>query len=74
MQDLGIRFDVTENPHVFSLQSLRVAAHKENPGTRELIETLNTGLEIMITSGEWNQIVTEGLASQARNQARAVNE
>lgn len=74
MKDLGIRFDVTENPHLFSIQSLRVAAHKDNPNTNQLIETLNIGLAIMIESGEWKDIVTEGLASQARSQAHAANE
>ena len=62
MDDLGLRFEVTENPHLFSIQPLQVALHKSNPKSAGLIENLNRGLSIMLESGEWQSIVTEGLS------------
>ncbi|NNE81346.1 MAG: transporter substrate-binding domain-containing protein [Silicimonas sp.] len=64
LQDLGLSFKVAENPHLFSIQPLRVALHKSNPKSEELISVLNAGLKIMLESGEWSSIVTEGLQEQ----------
>ncbi len=62
--DLGLTFDVAENRHLFSIQPLRVALHKDNPGSQQLVGDLNRGLAIMLESGEWTSIVTEALADQ----------
>ena len=63
--DLGIGFDVVENPHLVSIQPLRVVLHKDNPQSAELIADLNAGLKTMLETGEWNSIVTESLKEQA---------
>ena len=65
MGDLDIVFQVAENPHVFSIQPLQVAVHKDNPKSTEIIEALNTGRRNMLETGEWNAIVSEALQMQA---------
>ena len=65
LMDLGLNNQVAENPHVVSIQPLRVALHKSNPKTDTIIKTLNTGLGIMLQSGEWAAIVSEGLREQS---------
>lgn len=65
MADMGLEFQVSDNPHLFSIQPLRVALHKDNPDSAELIQDLNTGLQIMLQTGEWGSIVTESLKKQA---------
>lgn len=59
--DLGLGFDIVENPHVYTIQPLQVAVHTGNPKSEELLEDLNAGLRIMLESGEWASIVSEGL-------------
>ena len=65
LTDLGIEQQVSENPHLFAIQPLRVALHKDNPKTAQLIQQLNTGLGIMLESGEWAAIVSDSLKKQA---------
>ncbi len=64
MRDLNLAFEVSENPHLYSIQPLQVALLDANPKSAELIETLNTGLRRMLESGEWASIVSEGLRQQ----------
>ena len=64
-RDLGLTFDVIENPHLFSIQPLQVAFHKDNPNSETLISEINRGIANMLQSGEWASIVTEGLQTQA---------
>ena len=64
VSDLGLEQQVSENPHLFSIQPLRVALHKDNPKTVQLVEQLNTGLGIMRESGEWAAIVSDSLKEQ----------
>lgn len=59
--DLGLSFDIIENPHLYTIQPLQVALHSDNPNTEELLGDLNAGLKIMLESGEWASIVSEGL-------------
>lgn len=59
--DLGLGFDIVENPHLFTIQPLQVALHTGNPNSEVLLADLNAGLEIMLKSGEWAAIVSEGL-------------
>ncbi len=65
MAEMGLDRQVAENPHLFSIEPLRVALHKDNPDSEALIRNLNTGLEIMLQSGEWGAIVTDSLKEQA---------
>lgn len=60
-EDLGLSFDIIENPHLFTIQPLQVALNASNPKSEELLEDLNAGLKIMLESGEWAAIVSEGL-------------
>lgn len=60
-EDLGLAFEIVENPHLFTIQPLQVAVHMDNPKSRELLDDLNAGLRIMLESGEWAAIVSEGL-------------
>ena len=66
MADLGLSFQVVENPHLFSIQPLQVAVLKDNPKSSDLIEDLNRGLRVMLESGEWASIVTEGLSARPK--------
>ena len=61
MQDLNLTFQVSENPHLFSIQPMQVALHRDNPKTDQLIKHLNAGIAQMLESGEWAAIVSEGL-------------
>lgn len=64
LDDLGLDREVSENRHLHSILPLRVALHKDNPRTEELLHTLNMGLRIMLESGEWAAIVSESLREQ----------
>lgn len=59
--DLGLTFDIVENPHLYTIQPLQVALHSDNPKTDALLADINAGLKIMLESGEWASIVSEGL-------------
>lgn len=63
--DLGLAFEVVENPYLFAIQELRIALHKNNPKSAQLVADLNRGLRIMLESGEWAAIVSDGLKEQA---------
>ena len=64
VMDMGLDNQVSENPYLYGIEPLRVALHKSNPKSAEIIEALNTGLGIMLQSGEWNAIVSDGLKEQ----------
>jgi polar amino acid transport system substrate-binding protein len=59
---LGMVGRFTQNPHLASLQSLHVIAHKSNPSAIELIVKLDSGLVEMYETGEWYDIVSTALA------------
>jgi polar amino acid transport system substrate-binding protein len=59
---LGMIGRFAQNPHLASLQSLHVIAHKSNPRAIELIVQLDSGLVEMYESGEWYDIVSTALA------------
>lgn len=65
MSDMGLKFQVSENPYLFSIEPLRVALHKDNPKSADMIADLNTGLQIMLQTGEWGSIVSDSLKEQA---------
>ncbi len=64
VSDMGLEGQVSENPHLFAIQPLRIALHKSNPKSAQLISDLNTGLRIMLESGEWSAIVSDALKEQ----------
>lgn len=64
VMDMGLDHQVAENPYLYGIEPLRVALHKSNPQSPQIIEALNTGLGIMLQSGEWAAIVSEGLKEQ----------
>ena len=65
---LGLVGRFQQNPHLASLQSLHVIAHKSNPRAIELIVQLDSGLVEMYESGEWYEIVSSALAqNELRN-------
>lgn len=61
IMELNLSTQVSENPHLFSIQPIQVALHRDNPKAEALIEDLNRGLAVMLDSGEWAAIVREGL-------------
>ncbi|MCV6593862.1 MAG: LysM peptidoglycan-binding domain-containing protein [Silicimonas sp.] len=65
LEDLGLTHKIVENPFVQHIDQLRVALHRDNPEAERIVETLNIGLGILLASGEWANIVTEGLKHQA---------
>ena len=64
VMDMGLDNQVSENPYLYGIEPLRVALHKSNPKSAEIVEALNIGLGIMLQSGEWAAIVSEGLKEQ----------
>ena len=62
---LGMAGTFTQNPHLMSLQSLHVIAHKSNPRAMEMIVQLDSGLVEMYESGEWYEIVSSALSKNA---------
>jgi polar amino acid transport system substrate-binding protein len=62
---LGMVGLFAQNPHLASLQSLHVIAHKSNPRAIELLVQLDSGLVEMYETGEWYEIVSSALAQNA---------
>jgi len=65
---LGMTGQFTQNPHLMTLQSLHVIAHKSNPRAVEMVVNLDSGLVEMYESGEWYDIVSSALAQNALRQ------
>ena len=59
---LGLVGKFSQNPHLFTLQSLHVIAHKSNPTAVAMIAQLDEGLIEMYESGEWYDIVSTALS------------
>ncbi|MBT8458179.1 MAG: transporter substrate-binding domain-containing protein, partial [Boseongicola sp.] len=66
MEDLNLTYQVTANPHLFSIQPMQVAFHKDNSVSAEVIEDLNRGLAQMLETGEWASIVSLGLRDNTK--------
>lgn len=60
--------DFVQNPHLMSLNSLHVIAHKANPRAVEMVKMLDEGAVEMYESGEWYDIVSSAL-NRAAGQA-----
>jgi ABC-type amino acid transport substrate-binding protein len=65
---LGLTGRFTQNPHLMTLQSLHVIAHKSNPRAVAMLAQLDTGLVEMYESGEWYEIVSTALAQNPLRQ------
>ena len=63
--ELGLTHEVAANPNLSMVMPLQVAVHRSNPGSEALIETLNKGLKTMLETGEWHDIVADGLRLDA---------
>ena len=63
--ELGMVGDFLQNPHLMTLQSLHVIAHKSNPRAVEMVRLLDAGLVEMYESGEWYDIVSTALSQGA---------
>ncbi len=59
---LGLTAQVEQNPHLMTLLSLHVIAHKSNPRAVDMLGQLDAGLIEMYQSGEWYDIVSSALA------------
>lgn len=66
MEDLNLTDQVAENPHLFSIQPMQVALHRNNPASADIIADLNRGLAEMLETGEWASIVSNGLRDQTK--------
>jgi ABC-type amino acid transport substrate-binding protein len=65
---LGLTGRFVQNPHLMTLQSLHVIAHKSNPRAIEMVVQLDSGLVEMYGSGEWYEIVSSALAQNPLRQ------
>jgi polar amino acid transport system substrate-binding protein len=65
---LGMVGEFAQNPHLMTLQSLHVIAHKSNPTAVSMIKLLDEGLIEMYESGEWYDIVSSALSQSALRQ------
>lgn len=61
---LGLIQTVGANPHLSTIVSLHVIAHKSNPRGVAMLGQLDAGLIEMYQSGEWYEIVSTALARQ----------
>jgi ABC-type amino acid transport substrate-binding protein len=62
LAELGLTAQVEQNPHLMTLLSLHVIAHKSNQRAIDMIGQLDAGLIEMYESGEWYEIVSSALA------------
>jgi ABC-type amino acid transport substrate-binding protein len=59
---LGLISTVGQNPHLSTILSLHVIAHKSNPRAVAMLAELDKGMMEMYESGEWYEIVSTALA------------
>jgi polar amino acid transport system substrate-binding protein len=59
---LGLIATVGQNPHLSTILSLHVIAHKSNARAVEMLGQLDKGMMEMYESGEWYEIVSSALA------------
>ncbi|WP_374392787.1 peptidoglycan-binding protein LysM [Tabrizicola sp.] len=66
LAELGLTAKVEQNPHLMTLLSLHVIAHKSNQRAVDMIGQLDAGLIEMYESGEWYDIVSSALAQNGK--------
>jgi ABC-type amino acid transport substrate-binding protein len=59
---LGLIGTVGQNPHLSTILSLHVIAHKSNPRAVAMLAELDKGMMEMYETGEWYEIVSSALA------------
>jgi ABC-type amino acid transport substrate-binding protein len=65
---LGLIASVGQNPHLSTILSLHVIAHKSNPRAVDMLRQLDAGMIEMYESGEWYDIVSSALVRQNQTQ------
>jgi polar amino acid transport system substrate-binding protein len=65
---LGLIASVGQNPHLSTILSLHVIAHKSNPRAVDMLRQLDAGMVEMYESGEWYDIVSSALVRQNQTQ------
>lgn len=65
---LGLIATVGQNPHLSSILSLHVIAHKSNPRAVAMLGALDAGMIEMYESGEWYDIVSTVLNQQRQSE------
>ncbi|MFN4192929.1 MAG: LysM peptidoglycan-binding domain-containing protein [Tabrizicola sp.] len=65
---LGLIAKVGQNPHLSSILSLHVIAHKSNPRAVAMLGALDAGMVEMYESGEWYDIVSTALDQQRQSE------
>ncbi len=68
LAELGLTAQVEQNPHLMTLLSLHVIAHKSNQRAVDMIGQLDAGLIEMYESGEWYEIVSTALTRNGQKQ------
>ena len=63
---LGLVKEVEQNPHLATLTSLHVIAHKSNLRAVDMLARLDEGIVEMYESGEWYEIVSTALNPEGR--------
>ncbi len=66
---MGLISSVGTNPHLSTIVSLHVIAHKSNPRAVAMLGQLDAGLVEMYQSGEWYDIVSTALLAQRKQDA-----
>ena len=64
---MGLISSVGTNPHLSTIVSLHVIAHKSNPQAVAMLGQLDAGLIEMYQSGEWYDIVSTALLAQRKS-------
>jgi Bacterial extracellular solute-binding proteins, family 3 len=65
---LGLISTVGQNPHLSTILSLHVIAHKSNPRAVAMLGELDKGMMEMYETGEWYEIVSSALTLQRQRQ------
>ncbi len=61
---LGLTAQIEQNPHLTTLLSLHIIAHRSNQRAVAMISQLDAGLIEMYQSGEWYEIVSSALSQK----------
>jgi hypothetical protein len=66
--ELGLVAKIDQNPHLSTLQSLHIIAHKSNLRAVDMLVRLDAGIVEMYESGEWYEIVSSALSRNTLQQ------
>lgn len=68
LANMGLIATVGQNPHLSTILSLHVIAHKSNPRAVAMLKELDKGMTEMYETGEWYDIVSTALTRQRLTQ------